>query len=345
MRVDLPLIGGMTWHMRRPGPARLLTGFFALLAAATAPLLAADLAGPIPSASEGTVAVIKDGVQTDGADSLNIPLLAGTLATTGPDGVFTIQIAPGIIIQLQPGTQVTIGEVVREKAINEQGEYIPEIGIRLTTGSVLVKTTEEGLAAVSFVIESARGKISSATPGAMVVSSTGADPATSTVTVVSVSGDQLAITAGGEQLPVAEDLVVVLGPEGTSFGGIEEYSELARLAENTTPAATTTATAEATPTPAPMPIILSEPTPAPTPTPRPTATPTPIPAEAPPTPTPTPRPTATPTPTPTPTPRPTATPTPTPTPTPRPTATPTPTPSPTPTPRPTATPTPPPISP
>jgi len=301
-------------------------GFIPLLLF-VAQVSAAELAGPIPSASEGAVAVIKDGVQTDGTDSLNTPLLPGTLATTGPDGVFTIQIAPGVIIQLQPGTQITIGELVREKAINEQGEFIPEIGIRLTAGSVLVKTTQEGLAAVSLVIESARGTISSATPGAMVVSSTGADPAASTVTVVSVSGDQLAITAAGEQLPVAEDLVVVLGPEGTTFGGVEEYSELARLAENTTPAAAVAATSEATPTPAPMRVIRSEPTPVPTPTPRPTATPTPAPAAAAtPTPTPTPRPTATPAPTPipTPTPRPTATPTPTPTPTPRPTATPTP---------------------
>ena len=342
MWVDLPAFGGMTWDMRIR-PFTTVFGHVPLLLLAMVQFSAAELTGPIPSASEGTVAVIKDGVQTDGADSLNTPLLPGTLATTGPDGVFTIQIAPGVIIQLQPGTQVTIGEIIPEKAINEQGEFVPEIGIRLTAGSVLIKTTQEGLAAVSFVIESARGKISSATPGAMVVSSTGADPSTSTVTVVSVSGDQLAITAAGEQLPVAENLVVVLGPEGTSFAGVEEYSELARLAENTTPAATITAAAEATPTPVPMPVILSEPTPVPTPTPRSTATPTPISAEATPTPTPTPRPAVSPTPTP----RPTATPTPTPspTPTPRPTATPTPTPSPTPTPRPTATPTPPPISP
>ena len=300
MRVDLLGFEGITLGML-PRTSAVICLVVALLL--PAPQIAmAETAGPVPSASKGMVSVIKDGIQTDGSEALNAPLTAGTLAITGDDGLFTIEIAPGILIQLQPNTQITIGGVIPGEAINEEGDAIPEIGIRLTSGSVLVTTTPEGLARASFVIESVRGKIISASAGTMVVSSTGADPATSTVTVAAVSGDKLAVTTSGEQLPVAENLVVVLAPEGPTFGGIEDYSSLAGIAEGTTltPAPATSAESPSE-EPAPMPMILSAP--APTPTPKPTPTPTPAPAFAP-SPTPTPKTTPVPTPTPKPTPPP-----------------------------------------
>ena len=255
---------------------------------------------PVAYASEGMVSIVCDGVQADGSESLNVPLVAGTIITTGDDGTVTIQIAPGIAIQLQPGTQITLGEFVSDKAMNEEGEAIPEIGIRLASGSVLIQATTEGLAGASLVIESVRGNVISASAGTMVVSSTGTDPAASTVSIAAISGAKLAVATNGEQLPVAENSVVVLGPSGVTSTGLQEYPELADVAQISLlspPAVATTSFAEEpTPTPTPPPLVASS-----------AATPTPTPRS-----TPTPRPTATPTPTPTPTPRPTATPTPTP---------------------------------
>ncbi|MBJ7327815.1 MAG: FecR domain-containing protein, partial [Chthoniobacterales bacterium] len=186
--------------------------------------------GPVATVSEGTVTVLKDGAQSDGADNLNTLLAPGTIITTGEDGTITIEIAPGIVIQLQPNTQITIGERIPGKAVNENGDSIPEITIRLAVGSIVVSTTTEGLAGTSFVIETARGNISAVTAGSMVVSSTGADPSTATVTVAAIAGNKLAITTEGEQLPVAEGLVVILRPDGIEYAGIQDFPNLLGLA-------------------------------------------------------------------------------------------------------------------
>jgi hypothetical protein len=247
----------------------------------------ASAGGPVATASEGTVTIIKDGAQSEGADNLNSLLAPGTIITTGDDGNITIEIAPGIVIQLQPNTQITIGERTPDKAVNENGDSVPEITIRLAVGSILVTTTAEGLLGSSFVIETARGNINSVTSGSMVVSSTGSDPSTATVTVAAVAGDKLAVTTEGEQLPVAESLVVILRPDGIEYAGIQDYPNLL-----TSAGVATTSTSSV-----PLPPAESPPPNAPTPRPTPTPTPTPRPT---PTPTPTPRPTPTPTPTPTP---------------------------------------------
>jgi len=178
------------------------------------------------TASEGTVTVIKDGAQSSGSDNLNVPLSSGTIITTGEDGYITIQIAPGITMQLQPNTQVTIGDYVPGKATNEAGDPIPEITVRLAVGSVVVTTTTEGVAGTSFVIETARGIMTSVTAGSMVVSSTGADPATATVTVASPVGSDLVTTTEGEQLPVGEGLVVVLRPDGIEYSTVQDFPDL-----------------------------------------------------------------------------------------------------------------------
>jgi hypothetical protein len=247
----------------------------------------------VATASEGTVTVIKDGAQSDGADNLNNLLAPGTIITTGDDGTITIEIAPGVFIQLQPNTQITIGERIPDKAVNENGDSVPEITIRLAVGSILVTSTAEGLLGSSFVIETARGNINSVTAGSMVVSSTGSDPSTATVTVAAVAGDKLAVTTEGEQLPVAESLVVILRPDGIEYAGIQDYPNLLTSAgvATTSTSSVPLPPAESPPPNAPTP----RPTPTPTPTPRPTPTPTPTPRPTP-TPTPTPRPTPTPTP-------------------------------------------------
>jgi hypothetical protein len=225
----------------------------------------------VATASEGTVTVIKDGAQSDGADNLNNLLAPGTIITTGDDGTITIEIAPGVFIQLQPNTQITIGERIPDKAVNENGDSVPEITIRLAVGSILVTSTAEGLLGSSFVIETARGNINSVTAGSMVVSSTGSDPSTATVTVAAVAGDKLAVTTEGEQLPVAESLVVILRPDGIEYAGIQDYPNLSSLA------GAPTSSIALPPAEAPPPRPTPRPTPTPTPTPRPTPRPTPTP--------------------------------------------------------------------
>jgi hypothetical protein len=231
----------------------------------------ASAGGPVATASEGTVTVIKDGAQSDGADNLNNLLAPGTIITTGDDGTITIEIAPGVFIQLQPNTQITIGERIPDKAVNENGDSVPEITIRLAVGSILVTSTAEGLLGSSFVIETARGNINSVTAGSMVVSSTGSDPSTATVTVAAVAGDKLAVTTEGEQLPVAESLVVILRPDGIEYAGIQDYPNLSSLA------GAPTSSIALPPAEAPPPRPTPRPTPTPTPTPRPTPRPTPTP--------------------------------------------------------------------
>lgn len=200
--------------------------FIAILLALTIPLFAQTGGQPVASLCDGTVTVIKDGAQSAGSENLNTPLAVGTIITTGDDGYITIQIAPGITIQLQPNTQITIGEAVPGKGVNEQGDSIPEVSIRLAVGSVVVTSTAEGLAGTSFLIETARGIAKPVNPGNMIVVSTGADPATATVTVASPVGDDLVTTTEGEQLPVAEGLVVILRPDGIEYAGIEDYPNL-----------------------------------------------------------------------------------------------------------------------
>ena len=250
-------------------------------AEAIEPLIKPPLPPSSISQSEGTVTLVKDGAQSDGGDNIGQPLAPGTVITTGEDGTCTIEIAPGIIITLQPNTQITIGEINLDGGIDEDGNTIPKIRIRLSVGSLITQTTSEGMARAQFVIETARGEISPVTPGSMIVSSTGADPATATVTVAAVVGDKLAVTTEGQELPVAEGLVVILRPDGVETAAIKDVPEMSAMVAGILamsplalpPADLPPPTATSTPTP--------RPTPTPTPTPRPTPTPTPTPTPRP----------------------------------------------------------------
>ena len=85
-----------------------ISRLFALSLIAAAPQIFAQQDAPVAYVADGSVAVVKDGVQTDGSESLNTPLEPGTIVTTGEDGSVSIQIAPGIAIRLQPGTQISL---------------------------------------------------------------------------------------------------------------------------------------------------------------------------------------------------------------------------------------------
>ena len=125
-----------------------------------------------------------------------------------------------------------------------------------------------GLSSATFVIVTPRGSIVPIVGGTTIVSSTGADPTTATVTVSSPSGVDMVTTTDGEQLPVDTGQVVILRPDGIEFGGIQDFPNLPGA--NVSP-------------PVPLPPVQPPPPdpPAPSPTPAPTPAPTPTPTPGP----------------------------------------------------------------
>ena len=319
---------------------------FALLSALFAVLWTAIAAEPASNAvlvsSEGGVVVNINDVPVDGAGKVDEVLPAGAMIVVGSDGRAILRLADDIFVELQPSSELIIGETIDAGTVDAAGNPQPQIKLTLNSGSLVLLSSMESLAQSSVVIVTPRGTVSPVNAGDTLIIADGADTASSQVTVVSLTGQGVVTTTEGNSLPVGEGLAVVLTPDGQAK--TSTFSDLPNAGsfENMVQLATTSVSGlQAAAAPQSF-SVQSLAGPSPTPTPRSTPTPAPVTASV--SPTPTPRPTATPTPTPspTPTPRPTATPTPTPspTPTPRPTATPTPTPSPTPTPRPTATPTP-----
>jgi hypothetical protein len=212
--------------------------------------------------SDGTVTIMQNGVQSTGAENVGGTLPPGTIVTTGENGKTLLEVAPGITIELQPNTQITIGETVPDKGTDALGNPIPEVYVTLTVGSIICDT-QGAAGAASLVVQTARGTISPVTPGVMVISSTGADPTMATVTVAALVGDKLAVTTEGEQVPVGEGLVVILRPDGMETGSLTDYPNLS----GNVPIPL------APPVPLPPP---DRPTSTPTPTPNPTPTPPPV---------------------------------------------------------------------
>jgi|GEM_PF-2861243 len=297
--------------------------------------------GPVAISSSGTVTILRDGAQADGASALNSRLAPGTIITTGEDGTATIEISPGNTIQVQPNTQITIGETRMDRAVSDVGDPVPQTAVTLAVGTV-VANTPPGLGAVSpeilklirlpfgkswenatpedirqavleaaksnpesapelvqvaiqsvamtgrfpasgagdskqvveddgngetsleelaamigaaateaypamadaiaqavagalqtgglstspFVIVTPRGTVIPIVGGVTIVSSTGADPTTSTVTVASPSGIDVVITTEGQQLPVDTGQVVILRPDGVEYASLTDYPNL-----------------------------------------------------------------------------------------------------------------------
>ncbi len=292
--------------------------------------------------SEGGVVVNINDVPVDGASKINEVLPAGAMIVVGSDGRALLRVADDIFVELQPSSELIIGETVEAGTVDAAGNPLPQIKLTLNSGSLVLLSSAESLAQASVVIVTPRGTVSPVNAGDTLVIADTADPATSQVTVVSPTGEGVVTTTEGNSLPVGEGLALVLTADGqaktstlTDLPDSGSYESMVNLAttsvSNLQSTAPQTLSVQSVSGPAPTPTPRSTPTPTPVTT---SASPTPTPRGGTASPTPTPRPTATPTPTPspTPTPRPTATPTPTPSPTPAP--------SPTPTPRPTATPTP-----
>lgn len=259
-----------------------------------------------------------DDVPADGSSKLNEALPAGAMVVAASDGRAILRLADGLFVELQPSSELIIGETLDAGSVDSAGNPVPQIQLTLNSGSLVLLSSPESLAQIAVVIVTPRGTVTPVNAGQTLVVASGGDAVTSEVTVLSLTGEGVVTTTDGNSVPVGEGLAVVLSADGkvqsttlTDLPGAESYESTVQTAANTV------SNLESAPPPSPVvrSVSSASPTPvttvaSPTPTPRPTATPTPTPS-----PTPTPRPTATPTPTPspTPTPRPTATPTPQPT--------------------------------
>lgn len=236
--------------------------------------------------SEGAAQVIVSGRESPAATLVNSTLGEGTVVTSGEDGKVMIEIAPGIVIELQPNSQVTIGAMRMDQITDELGNPIPQYSITLTVGTIVAVHSDAGLADASLLVVTPRGNISPVLPGQTVITVNGANPETSTVTVASVVGSEMATTTEGEQIPVAEGAAVILKPDNTYVVvGINELPDgaaISGLAQNVaSEVANQTNLTPAVPPPVipPQPPVVPPniPTVLPTPTPTPTPSPTPTP--------------------------------------------------------------------
>jgi len=235
--------------------------------------------------SEGSANVQLGGSSSSANDNLNLSLPPGTVVSTGEDGKVVIELEPGIVIELAPNSQIVIGETVPGGAEDADGNPIPLVSITINSGTIVVLTTEGGLATAAIQIVTPRGIVTSVVPGQSVITVTGTDPASSTVTVASVAGSEMVTTTEGENLPVAEGLAVVLRPDGqyqtVPIVDLPTGAAIVSIAQN---AAQNVAGLNLSPGgPPPPPVPPPEPPlppdpPAPTPTPAPTATPVPTPS-------------------------------------------------------------------
>ena len=296
--------------------------------------------------AEGTADVVLEGVSSNADAKVGEPLPEGASVTTGNDGFIVMEIAPGLLIELQPDAQVTIGAIDPTGGLDSDGNTIPRVSLNLISGGLVVHATGSSSDAAAVVVVTPKGSFSPVTSGVTYVNATSATLPGGNVTVASVAGSGIVTTTEGDPLTLGDGLMVVLDGAvnkgattiSSSTGGtqITEISQASttRIASlplspmgaipSIAPAPTTATTSFVEPGPLPMvaPVTTPRPTPVPTATPRPTPSPTPNPTATPrptPVPTATPRPTPSPTATPRPTPSPTATPRPTPTATPRPT--------------------------
>ena len=279
-----------------------------------------------------------DDVPVDGASKVNEVLPAGALVVVGSDGRALLRLGDDLFVELQPSSELIIGETVEGGAVGSAGNPLPQIKLTLNSGSLVLLSSAASLAQSSVIIVTPRGTVSPVNAGQTLIAANSADPATSEVTVIALTGEGVVTTTDGNTVPIGEGLAVVLsGSNEVKTSTLSDMPEAQTYQTTVQLASTSVSNFQTASAPAPTLSVQSVSAPLPTPTPRPTATPPSTPAPAPQSspvttsasPTPTPRPTSTPTPTPSPTatPRPTVTPTPTPRPTPTPTPRPTQTPS------------------
>jgi hypothetical protein len=149
---------------------------------------------------------------------VNLP--PGTVITTSEDGTAIIELAPGVLIQLQKNTEIVIGEIIPNGAQDSCGNSIDLATVTVNTGVISTVITDAAIATTGLSVITPRGSTSPTVAGQAVIMVTGVNPDRAVVTVASILGSELVTTASGEQISVGEGLAVILRPDAAGIRGI-----------------------------------------------------------------------------------------------------------------------------
>jgi hypothetical protein len=183
--------------------------------------------------STGAATVTIRGQKSPAESKINEDLPPGTIVTTGENGEVIIELLPGIVVKLTPMSEIVIGDVDMGQAFNESNEPIPQAGVTVSAGTMIVMVSDGALALGALAIETPRGSIDATQPGVFAVIVTG-EPSIATVTVAcglegpyknsfkgtsdggeGDRGGAFVTTTEGEQIIVPPGSAVVLKPDGT----------------------------------------------------------------------------------------------------------------------------------
>jgi hypothetical protein len=183
--------------------------------------------------SAGTATVEIRGQKSPAADKVNQDLPSGTIVRTGEDGEVIIEFLPGIVAKLTPKSELIIGDVDMDQAFNEDNDPVPQAGVTVSAGTMIIMVSDGALALGALAIETPRGTINATQPGVFAVIVTG-EPSVATVTVAAglegsfdpkgntgdggdkgERGAAFVTTTDGEQILVPPGSAVILKPDGT----------------------------------------------------------------------------------------------------------------------------------
>jgi hypothetical protein len=186
--------------------------------------------------AEGTSAVVVEGVSSEGDSKVGEPLPEGAIVTTGNDGFIVIEVAPGILIELQPDAQVTIGAIDPAGGLDSDGNTIPRVSVNLISGGLVVHATGTSAETAAVLVVTPKGSFSPVSSGVTYVNATAATLPDGNVTVASVAGSGIVTTTEGDPVVLGDGLMVVLGATSpsaaTTISGSTSASQITELAQS-----------------------------------------------------------------------------------------------------------------
>lgn len=186
--------------------------------------------------AEGTSAVVVEGVSSEGDSKVGEPLPEGAIVTTGNDGFIVIEVAPGILIELQPDAQVTIGAIDPAGGLDSDGNTIPRVSVNLISGGLVVHATGTSAETAAVLVVTPKGSFSPVSSGVTYVNATAATLPDGNVTVASVAGSGIVTTTEGDPVVLGDGLMVVLGATSpsaaTTISGSTSASQITEVAQS-----------------------------------------------------------------------------------------------------------------
>jgi hypothetical protein len=186
--------------------------------------------------AEGTSAVVVEGVSSEADSKVGEPLPEGAIVTTGNDGFIVIEVAPGILIELQPDAQVTIGAIDPAGGLDSDGNTIPRVSVNLISGGLVVHATGTSAETAAVLVVTPKGSFSPVSSGVTYVNATAATLPDGNVTVASVAGSGIVTTTEGDPVVLGDGLMVVLGATSpsaaTTISGSTSASQITEVAQS-----------------------------------------------------------------------------------------------------------------